>query len=66
MCWTVRVRFSAEARDFSLLHNVQNNYEAYPACYAMSTGSEAAGLHADNLPPSSARIRNDRFIPPPS
>jgi hypothetical protein len=34
----VAVRFSVEARDFSLLHSVQTASGAHPACYSMGTG----------------------------
>jgi hypothetical protein len=43
-----RVRFPAEAGNFSLHHRVQNGSEAYPASYPMGTrgsfpGAKAAG-----------------------
>jgi hypothetical protein len=33
-----RITFTVEARDFSLLHNVQTGSEAHPASYKMGTG----------------------------
>jgi hypothetical protein len=46
--WDSRVRFSAEAGNFSLPHRVQNGSGAHPASYPMGTrgcfpGSKAAG-----------------------
>jgi hypothetical protein len=35
------VRFPAEARGFSLLHNVQTGPGAHPASYPMDTGGRA-------------------------
>jgi hypothetical protein len=45
---TAGVRFPAGARDFSLLHSVQNGSGAHPASYpvvpeALSRGGKAAG-----------------------
>jgi hypothetical protein len=46
--WGSRVRFPAEAGNFSLHHRVQNGYGAHPASYPTGTrgsfpGSKAAG-----------------------
>jgi hypothetical protein len=46
--WGSRVRFPAEAGNFSLHHHVQNGSGAYPASYPMGTrgsfrGGKAAG-----------------------
>jgi hypothetical protein len=58
------VRFPAGARNFSLLHRVQNDSGAHPASYSMGTrcsfpGGKAAGAcEADHSPTSSAEVKN--------
>jgi hypothetical protein len=49
----VRVRFSAGARDFSLLHAVQTGSGAHTASRLKRPGREA-----DYLPPSTAKVKN--------
>jgi hypothetical protein len=36
--WTAGIRFSAGARDFALLHNVQTGSKTHSASYPMGTG----------------------------
>jgi hypothetical protein len=36
--WTAGIRFSAGARDFAFLHNVQTGSEMHSASYPMGTG----------------------------
>jgi hypothetical protein len=58
-----RVRFPAEAGNFSLHHYVQNGSGAHPASYpmgirAVSLGVKRPGYEADHSPPSSAEVKN--------
>jgi hypothetical protein len=43
--WTIKVRFLAEAKDFSLLHGIQTSYGAYSASFMSISvpNSKAAG-----------------------
>jgi hypothetical protein len=57
-----RVRFPAEAGNFSLHHRVQNGSGAHLASYPMGTRSLSLGLkrpgrEADHSPPSSAEVK---------
>jgi hypothetical protein len=63
------VRFSARARDFSLLRSVKTGSGAHPASYpkgtgALSPGVKRAGRETDYSFPSSADVKNGRAIPP--
>jgi hypothetical protein len=69
MRWTAGVRFSAEARDFSLLHSVQTVSADHRASYAMGGGFLFSGLKRleredGRSPPSSAEVKNIEAIPP--
>jgi hypothetical protein len=65
---TAGVRFPAEARDLSLLHNLKKTGPGtHPVPYAMGTGDVSLGLkchrhEADHSPPSSAEVKNGRAI----
>jgi hypothetical protein len=63
---TAGIRFPAEARDFSLLYNVQTNSGAHPASYPMGIGGslKRPGREADYSPPSSAEAKNGGAIQP--
>jgi hypothetical protein len=76
---TDRVRFLAGARDFSLLHSVQDSTEAHPASYPVDNGvlfpEDKVASHfswrvkwlqreADHSFPSSAEVKNCGAIPP--
>jgi hypothetical protein len=57
-----RVRFPAEAGNFSLHHRVQNGSGAHSASYPMGTrgffpGVKRLGHEADHSPPSSAEVK---------
>jgi hypothetical protein len=57
-----RVRFPAEAGNFSLHHRVQNGSGAHPASYPMGTRDlslrvERPEREADHSPPSSAEVK---------
>jgi hypothetical protein len=57
-----RVRFPAEAGNFSLHHSVQNGFWAHPVSYPMGTrdlslGVKRPGREADHSPPSSAEVK---------
>jgi hypothetical protein len=56
-----RVRFPAEAGNFSLYHRVQNGTAAHPAFYPMGTQGlfpwKWLGREADHSPPSSAEVK---------
>jgi hypothetical protein len=65
---TAGVRFQAGARDFSLLHTVQNGSVAQPPPYSMktaavSTGIKRPGREVDHSYPSSAEVKTDGAIP---
>jgi hypothetical protein len=58
-----RIRFPAEAGNFSLHHRVQNGSGAHPASYPMNTRDSFPGVkrpvnEADHSPPSSAEVKN--------
>jgi hypothetical protein len=58
-----RVRFPAEAGNFSLHHRVQNGSGAHPASYPMGArgsfpGVKRPGREADHSPPTSAEVKN--------
>jgi hypothetical protein len=60
--WGSRVRFPAEAGNFSLHHHVQNGSGAHPASYPMGIrdsflGVKRRGRAADHSPPSSAEVK---------
>jgi hypothetical protein len=59
-CWTAWVRLPAEARGFSLVHSVQTESEAHPACSSLGSGGKAAGGggEADYSATSSFEIKN--------
>jgi hypothetical protein len=63
------VRFSAGARDVSLLSSVQTGSGAHPASYPMDTGGSFPGVkrpmrEAEQSPPSSAEIKSGGALPP--
>jgi hypothetical protein len=41
--WGSRVRFPAEAGNFSLYHRVQNGFGTHPASYSVGTGGSFPG-----------------------
>jgi hypothetical protein len=58
-----RVRFPAEAGNFSLNHCVQNGSRTHPASYSMGTVGSFPGVkrpqrEADHSPPSSAEVKD--------
>jgi hypothetical protein len=58
-----RVRFPAEAGNFSLHRRVQNGSGTHPASYAMGTrgsflGVNRPGREADHSPPSNAEVKD--------
>jgi hypothetical protein len=53
-----RVRFPAEAGNFSLHHSVQNGSGTHPTFYPMGTEDSFPGGKADHSPPSSAEVKN--------
>jgi hypothetical protein len=64
MDWTIQVRSSAEAKDFSSNLCVQTNSQAHPVSCPMGTrgpflgGKVQPGRDADYSPPSSAEVVN--------
>jgi hypothetical protein len=68
--WTFGVRFSAKARDFSLLHSVQTVSGAHPSSYPMGIGCFppgifSSGLEADHSHPSIDEVKNGGAITTP-
>jgi hypothetical protein len=57
--WTVRVRFPAEARDFSF-HNAHTCSGAHATSSPVGTG----GFHSEMKRPGSPEVKNDGAIPP--
>jgi hypothetical protein len=69
MGWTAGVRFSAGAKELSLLHSIQTGSGAHPASYPMGTGGFFPGLKQPgceyhHAPPCSADVMNGGAIPP--
>jgi hypothetical protein len=64
------VRFPAEARDFSLFHNIQTSSTVQLASHLVGSGYQGVlsprvkrpGLEADNSPPSNVVVKNDEAI----
>jgi hypothetical protein len=59
-----KLRFPAEAGNFSLHHRVQNDSGAHPASHPLGTrgsfpGGKAGGREADHSPPSNADVKNE-------
>jgi hypothetical protein len=57
-----RVRFPAEAGNFSIHHRIQNGSGAHPASYPIGTGALSVGVkrpgrEADHSPPSNAEVK---------
>jgi hypothetical protein len=57
-----RVRFPAEAGNFSLHHRVKNGSGSHPASYPMGNrgyflGAKRPGREAENSPPSSPEVK---------
>jgi len=51
------VRIPAQARDFSLLQNVQTGYGPHPASYLMFPGINWSEREADHSPQSNAEVK---------
>jgi hypothetical protein len=65
---TTGIRFSAEAKDISVLHRVETDSGAHLFSYPISTGAlspevKRPGREADHAPPSSADVKNGGAIP---
>jgi hypothetical protein len=52
-----RVRFPAEAGNFSLHRRIQNGSGAHSASHPRGTGVKRPGYEADHSPPSSAEVK---------
>jgi hypothetical protein len=65
----IGVRFEAGARDFSVLHKVQDGSQAHPASYiegagAISLGAKRLGREADRSHLPCAEVKNGGTIAP--
>jgi hypothetical protein len=65
----ILVRFSAGARDFSVLHSVHTGSGDHPASYRVGAGAlypgvKRPGREADHSPSPSDEVENGGSIPP--
>jgi hypothetical protein len=69
MGYKARVRFLADARDFSLFYSIQTSPGVHPGTYTMGIGALSPGVkrlrrEANHAPPSSAKVKNAGAVSP--